>query len=135
MTRAIALALQGMAIWHLLLGVCALALTLGIVAAQPSGDSDTLLGVGAVTGAEVTGGAAAAVLILGGISWAMQERAFWRPRWSIILIPGLAGTLATGLFELQDWPASYLVGGFLAYWLVTVLLTQESPPDSADNQA
>jgi hypothetical protein len=33
----------------------------------------------------------------------------------------------------MDWPVSYLVGGFVAYWLVTGLLTRESPLDSDDS--
>jgi uncharacterized membrane protein AbrB (regulator of aidB expression) len=63
----------------------------------------------------------------------MLGRAFWRPRWSIILIPGLIGTLVTGLFDLMGWPVSYLVGGAIAYWLVGKLLEQASPASSAES--
>ena len=127
----IALAVQGMAIWHLLLGVGALVFTLVVVVARPSSASDDdIYGMSALTVAEVTGGALAAALILGGISWAMLGRAFWRPRWSVILIPGLIGTLTSGLFDLIGWPVSYLVGGAVAYWLVGRLLEQASPTNS-----
>jgi hypothetical protein len=129
----LALAMQGMAVWHLLLGIGALVFTVTITLAQPSASDDDIYGMSALTGAEVTGGALAAALILGGVSWAMLGRAFWRPRWSIILIPGLIGTLVTGLFDLMGWPVSYLIGGAIAYWLVGKLLEQASPANSTES--
>jgi hypothetical protein len=116
--RTIALALQGMAFWHLLLGLAALALTVSVAVARPDDVSDNFWGVGALSGAEVTGGALAAALMLGGLAWWMLGRGFWRPQWSVILMPGLAGTLAMQLFELMDWPVSFLIGGAVAYFLV-----------------
>src|SRR5574341_632608 len=113
----IALAMQGMAIWHLLLGVAALTFVLTLVATGASLEDDGY-GMSAMTAAEVTGGALAAALILGGISWVMLGRAFWRPRWSVTLIPGLIGSLTSGFFELMDWPVAYLLGGAAAYWLI-----------------
>jgi len=129
----LALAMQGMAFWHLLLGIGALAFTVTVVLAQPSASDDDIYGMSALKGAEVTGGALAAALILGGGSSAIQGRAFWRPRWSVILIPGLIGTLVTGLFDLMGWPVSYLIGGAIAYWIVARLLEQASPAGSAES--
>jgi hypothetical protein len=128
----IALAMQGMALWHLLLGVAALAFTLTLVATDTPVDEDTYV-VSGLTAAEITGGALAGALILGGISWVMLGRAFWRPRWSVILLAGLTGTLVSGLFELVDWPASYLIGGFAAYWVIRTRLDQLSPADSSNS--
>jgi hypothetical protein len=128
----IALAMQGMAFWHLLLGVAALAFTLTLVATGASLDDNSYV-ISGMSGAEVTGGSMAAALILGGISWAMMGRAFWRPRWSIILVPGLIGTLTSCVLELMDWPASYLIGGFAAYWVFRTRLDQQSPADSANS--
>jgi hypothetical protein len=133
MARTIAFAMQGMAFWHLVLGVIALMSTLTVIVAQPHGSADDLWGMSAISGAEVAGAALATALILGGISWAMQGRAFWRPRWSIILVPGLVGTLTTELFEVMDWPVSFLVGGAVAYWLVSRLLERE--PSGEDGTA
>ena len=132
MMHPIAVAMQGLAIWHVLLGVAALAFTLTLVATGASLE-DNGYGMSGMTAAEVAGGALAAALILGGISWAMLGRAFWRPRWSVVLVPGLIGTLTSGLFELMDWPVSYLAGGFVAYWAVRAQLHQTSPADSENS--
>ncbi|HEV8575012.1 MAG TPA: hypothetical protein VGR43_09925 [Dehalococcoidia bacterium] len=131
MMHPIALAMQGMAIWHLLLGAAALSFVITLAATRASLEDDTY-GVSALTGAEVTGGALAAALVLGGISWAMLGRTFWRPRWSVILVPGLIGTIVSGIFELMDWPVAYLLGGAAAYWLVRIQLDRASPADSAN---
>ena len=117
----IALAMQGMAIWQLLLGVAALTFTLTLVATGASLE-DNGYGMSGMTGAEGTGAGFAAGLLLGGISWAMLGRAFWRPRWSVILVPGLIGAATSGFFELMDWPVAYLLGGAAAYWLVRIQL-------------
>jgi len=131
--HAIALAMQGMAFWHLLLGVAALALTLTMVATGTDVDDDRYL-VSGITAAEFTGAGLAAALVLGGISWAMLGRAFWRPRWSFILIPGLIGSLTSGFFELMDWSVAYLLGGAAAFWLIRMQLKREdSPADNANS--
>jgi hypothetical protein len=124
----IALAMQGMAVWHLLLGLAALAFTVTLVASGAPLDDEQYVAAG-LTGAEVTGASLAAALILGGISWWMLGRAFWRPRWSVVLMPGLLGTLVTGLFELLDWSIAYLIGGAVAYALIRMRL---GPTTSAD---
>jgi hypothetical protein len=113
----IALAMQGMAFWHLLTGVAALAFILTLVVTGESLEDDKY-GLSAMTAAKVTGATLAAALLLGGISWAMLGRAFWRPRWSLILLPGVVGVVATGVFEYMDWPVSYLLGGAVAFWMV-----------------
>jgi hypothetical protein len=104
--RTIALAMQGMAFWHLVVGVAALGFTLVLLAAGASPDGEKYF-IGGLTAAEVTGAAVASVLILGGISWWVLGKAFWRPRWSLILVPGLIGTATTGVFELMDWPVGF----------------------------
>lgn len=131
MMHPIALAMQGMAIWHLLLGMTALAFTLTLVVTDASLEDDAY-GLSGMTAAEVAGGALAAALILGGISWAMLGKGFWRPRWSVVLVPGLIGTLISGFFELMNWPVSYLAGGFVAYWAIRTQLNQTSPADSGN---
>jgi hypothetical protein len=129
--RAIALALQGMAFWHLLLGIGALAFTLSVVIARPDGVSDDAWGAGAISGAELAGGALAAASILGGLAWWMLGRAFFRPAWSIFLLPALIGTITVQFVELMDWPVSFLIGGAVAYFLVAKSLPQEKSPDGA----
>lgn len=127
----IALAMQGMAFWHLLLGIAALTFVLTLVVTGASLEDDTY-GMSAMTAAEVAGGALAAALILGGISWAVLGRAFWRPQWSIILKAGLVGTLVSVFFELMDWPVSYLAGGFVAYWWIRSQLEQASASSNSN---
>jgi hypothetical protein len=126
----IALAMQGVAFWHLLLGVAALAFTLTLVATDASLE-DNRYGMSGMTAAEVTGASLAAAALLGGISWAMLGRAFWGPRWFLILVPGLVGTVATVAFEYMDWPVSYLLGGAIAYWMVRRQLGRSRSADSA----
>jgi hypothetical protein len=125
----LALALQGMSFWHLLIGVGALIFTFAAVLAEPSASDDDFLGMSALAGAKVR--APAAALIVGSVSWAMLGRAFWRPRWSNILIPGLVGSLVIVLFDLMGWPVSFLVAGLVAYLLVVRSLDQASATEDA----
>jgi hypothetical protein len=127
----LALAMQGMAFWHLLLGVAAVSFTLMLVATDASLE-DNSYGMSGMTAAETAGAALAAALLLGGISWAMLGRAFCHPRWTLILLPGLVGTVAAGVFEHMDWPVSYLLGGAIAYWMVRRQLGRASSADSAN---
>jgi len=131
MMRPIALAMQGMAFWHLLLGVAAVVLVLVLVATDASLEEESY-GVSGMTAAETAGAGLAAALLLGGIGWAMLGRAFWHPRWTLILVPGLVGTVATGVFEYMDWPVSYLLGGAVAYWMIRRQLERASPAGSAN---
>jgi len=129
--RSIAFAMQGMAIWYLLTGVVALAFVTLVLLLGDSGSGDPeVVGVSTITGAEVTGGALAGAFLLGGFSWAMQGRSFLRPRWSVILIPGLAGSVAAQVFDLMDWPVSVLIGGFVAFWMIRKRLESAPSNDS-----
>jgi hypothetical protein len=131
MMHPIALAMQGMAFWHLLLGVAALSFTPMLLATDASLE-DNSYGMSGMTAAEMARGALAAAFLLGGISWAMLGRAFWRPRWSLILVPGLVGTVTTAVCEYMDWAVSYLIGGAVAYWMVRRQLERASSADSAN---
>jgi hypothetical protein len=131
MMHPIALAMQGMAFCHLLLGVAALSFTLMLVATDASLE-DNSYGISGMTAAEMAGGALAAAFLLGGISWAMLGRAFWRPRWSVVLVPGLIGTVTSVFFEVVNWPVSYLAGGFVAYLAIRTQFDQTSPADSGN---
>jgi hypothetical protein len=126
------LAMQAMAMWYLALGLVASAFTLALVMTGASLEDKTY-GISGMKAAEIAGGSLAAALILGGLACAMLGRAFWHPRWSLILIPGLIGTVATGLFEYVDWPASYLLGGAVAYWMVRRQIERASLSDSANS--
>jgi hypothetical protein len=80
----------------------------------------------------MTGAALAAALILGGIGWAVLGRAFWHPRWSLILMPGLVGSLTSGFFELMDWPVAYLLGGAAPFWLIRIQLDKARETNAAN---
>ncbi len=117
----LALAMAGMAIWHFVLGLASLGLFLLLLTVTVLSSDRTSgegLGLALLAGVVVTGGAFAAAFLLGGISWALLGRAFLAPPWSVILLPGLIGTLVSGVASFIGWPTSELVGIFVAYRMV-----------------
>ncbi len=128
--RTVALAMQGMAVWHLLLGIAALIFVALILSLTGPVETSSTSEHYSLIGAELTGGALAAALIFGGVSWAILGKQFLRPRWSVILLPGLIGALASGFFDLIGWPVSVLIGGIIAYWLVRIRLDPTPAPQA-----
>jgi hypothetical protein len=126
------LALQGMALWHLLLGVPLLIILFFLLTAGDDSASEghgrgmTILATGALGGGSTFAG-----LVFGGISWAILGRRFWRPRWSTIMVPGLVGTLTSAFTAFIGWPLSELIGIWVASGLVNRQL-RKGPPAAGD---
>jgi len=96
---------------------------LGLLApllAAPGGDEgDHGVGLALLAGFVVAVGTLLAMAILGGVSWALLGKEFLPPRWSVIVVPGLVGTIAVAPASFIGWPTSEAVGAFVAFWLVS----------------
>ena len=114
-------AIQGMALWHLVLGapflvlLTVLLLTAKSNTASSEGDG---YGFGVLVFGVLAIGALVVGLVFAGLSWAILGREFLRPRWSLILIPGLVGTLTSAVTAFIGWPISELIGAWVAYRMV-----------------
>jgi len=116
-----------MAAWHLMFGLLSLALLLVVVTVALISDSDgDGLGLTIIAGTVLIAGCLLATLILGGLSWAMLGRGFLHPPWSVILVPGLVGTLTSVVASFIGWPTSEVVGGFVAYRMVAHRLARRT---------
>lgn len=128
----LALALQGLALWHLLLAPIALLGLALLLAGRPGNDPpDDLFYFDYVGFIYLAGALTAAAALLTGfimavVSFARLGKSFFHPNWDFVLLSGLLGTLATILIAaltvwfitLLAWPVSEVTGGFLAYYLV-----------------
>jgi len=115
-----------MAVWHLLFTLPVLAFfVLYLVSASPpqEGQGDSY-GMMILAGAVLTGGGILSTLLLGVVSLALLGKSFFSPPWKVIIVPGLLGTLAAILGAFVGWPTSEVIGGFVAYHLVSESLTQ-----------
>jgi len=112
-------ALQGMALWHALLFIPVLGLLAVFVAAALSAEGNDGDGLAIIAGFVLASGALIAAAVLGGLSWALLGREFLSPRWSLIVVPGLVGTIAVAPASFIGWPTSEAVGAFVAFWLVS----------------
>lgn len=124
--------LQGLAAWHLLLTPVALVILAVLLAGRPENDPPDDLFYFDYVGFIYLAGALTAVaafftgLIMSGVSFARLGKSFFHPKWGVILLPGLLGTLATMTIVLATvwfatiliWPIAELAGGFIAYFLV-----------------
>lgn len=132
LVQPIALAMQGMAFWYLVAGIAGLVFVALVLVSSPGSEQTELYGVSAIFGAEVAGAGLAGALLLGGFSWALQRGVVWRPRWSLILLPGLIGAATSQAFDLMDWPVSVLAGGFVAFWLMRARLESMQTAGSSE---
>src|SRR6266540_3400351 len=128
MTRS----LQGLAVWHLLLAPIALVFLTLLLSGRPDNDPpDDLfyfdyVGFVYLAGALTASGSLLTGFVMAGFSFVRLGKSFLHPNWNVILLPGLAGTLATtvvaGLtvwfMTIFQWPVSEVLGGFLAYYLL-----------------
>jgi hypothetical protein len=116
-------------------GFLSLAFLLVVATAALTSDSQGEgLGLTVIAGIVLTVGSLFTALVLGGLSWAMLGKAFVHPRWSVILVPGLVGTLASLVATFIGWPTSEVVGGFVAYRMVSHRLARRSSPDPRGSQ-
>jgi len=116
-----------MAVWHLVLALICLGLLLLfliLVDAPEESSHDDSYGLTILAGAVLTGAGLFSGLLLAGVSLALLGKSFFRPRWSVILVPGLLGTLAAVVGSFVGWPVSEVIGGFVAYHLVGGRLTE-----------
>ena len=126
MGRKLGWALQGMALWHAVL-LLPVSLLLVILITAPGGDeSGEGNGMAVLASLVLAAGAIVAAVILAGIGWALLGRQFLRPRWSLIIVPGLIGTITVAPASFIGWPTAEVVGAFVAYWLVSRRLKHEA---------
>jgi len=122
--RKLGVALQGMAVWHMAFCAFLVILTLAILAlailASPEGDQESgdWAAMMVLAGFVLAAGACLGALVLGGMSCVLLGKVFLRPRWSLLVVPGLVGTLVAGIPAGLGWPPSEIVGAFVAYHLV-----------------
>ena len=128
--QRLGLALQGVALWHAVVSLpfaswALFSLSIILVLGEPPEDVGDMpayvliLGLIAGVGAAVT---AIPATLLAGASWALLGRGFFKPGWSLILLPGLIGTVAAvAVMSLMVGPllqvgtfGGYVLGVFMA---------------------
>ncbi|MDP9180994.1 MAG: hypothetical protein M3O21_04660 [Chloroflexota bacterium] len=118
-------ALQGMALWRLLLASMLLAFTVLVLVTNDNSSDGDGVALSLIGGFALAAGGIIVGSTLSVISLCLPKADFWHPRWSLLFKPGFVGTLITGFTSFVGWPTSEVIGVWAAYRMVKRRLMRE----------